>query len=83
MNTVIPDNVDQIAPHAFWNCVGLTHLALPNYLTVIGYYAFYGCENLTSITFPDNVWMVGVYRRHSVELHGNVVTVDLTAGKVA
>lgn len=59
MNTVIPDDVDQIGPYAFWGCVGLTHLDLPSGFSSIAFDAFHGCENLTAISFPSGVWSVG------------------------
>ena len=59
MNTVIPADVEQIGPYAFWGCVGLTRLDLPSGFSSIAFDAFHGCENLTSISFPSSVWSVG------------------------
>lgn len=59
MNTVIPSDVEQIGPYAFWGCAGLTHLDLPSGFSSIAFDAFHGCENLASISFPSSMWWVG------------------------
>ena len=40
---------------AFYDCRGLTSIAIPNSVTSIGHYAFYDCRGLTSITIPNSV----------------------------
>lgn len=39
---------------------GITHIDIPNGVTVIGEYAFWFCSSLTSINIPDNVTTIGV-----------------------
>ncbi len=44
---------------AFYNCVGLTSITIPDSVASIGSYAFCGCDGLTSITIPDSVTSIG------------------------
>ena len=47
--------VTEIGTHAFYNCVDMTSITLPNTLTTIGTGAFSGCSGLTSIDIPNSV----------------------------
>lgn len=51
---VIPDNIDLIAPNAFFMS-GLKSVVFNDSITEIPYCAFASCRNLTSVSFPDNV----------------------------
>ena len=44
---------------AFYNCSGLTSIAIPSSVTSIGSSAFSGCSGLMSITIPDSVTSIG------------------------
>ena len=56
LNEVIFDGaVSSIGNQAFYGCVGLTSISLPNALNYIGASAFEGCRSLTSITIPNSV----------------------------
>ena len=46
---VIPESVNVIDRHSFYNCTALTSLALPKSIEWIKGSAFYGCENLEAI----------------------------------
>jgi hypothetical protein len=48
-----------IAGYAFYNCSGLTSVAIPNSVTSIGNSAFESCSNLTSVTIPNSVTSIG------------------------
>ena len=52
-------SVTSIAEDAFWNCVDLTSVTIPNSVTSIGGHAFEGCSGLTSITIPSSVTSIG------------------------
>ena len=60
-NSVIPsdDSVTSISDYAFYGCVGLTSITIPNNVTSIGDYAFSGCTRLTSIIIPDGITKIG------------------------
>lgn len=45
---------------AFYNCSGLTNIAIPYSITSIGDSAFRGCSALTSIIIPNSVTSIGV-----------------------
>ena len=46
---IIPASVTTIGTSAFYNCKGLTSVAIPRYVTSIGGFCFSGCTNLKSI----------------------------------
>ena len=50
----------EIPSCAFYNCSGLTSVAIPDGVTSIGGEAFKNCSGLTSITIPDSVTSIGV-----------------------
>ena len=62
---VIPGKIDgypvtAIANRAFYQCVQITEITIPDGVTSIGERAFYACSSLTKITIPDSVTRVGV-----------------------
>ena len=57
----IQDTVRRIGDDAFYNCKGITDIALPEALTSIGESAFCECWNLRQISIPDNVTEIGKY----------------------
>ena len=52
-------SVSKIGSSAFYDCIGLTSITIPNSVTLIGDGAFYGCTNLTSISIPNSVTEIG------------------------
>ena len=63
---IIPDTIKElpvtsIGISAFFECISLTSISLPDGVTSIGASAFSGCTNLTSITIPDGVTSIGDY----------------------
>ncbi len=67
-NVVVPDEVTymnktrkvtRIGKYAFYDCLDLTSLAIPNSVTTIGDFAFCNCSDLTPITIPNSVTSIG------------------------
>lgn len=56
---VIPENVTQIAPYAFYGCESLVSITMRDSITSIGEEAFYRCSNLTSVTIGDSDVSIG------------------------
>ena len=56
-NSVIPDDgsVTVIGSWAFYNCVKLDSIVIPESVTDIGSYTFYECSSLKEITFGGTV----------------------------
>ena len=55
----IESGVTTIGNYAFYNCFGLTSIALPEGITAIGNSAFYGCTSLASVTLPSTLTSIG------------------------
>ena len=56
----IPNEIDglpvaSIGDSAFYDCIRLASVEIPNSITSIGAYAFQKCTNLTSVTIPESV----------------------------
>ena len=63
-NLVIPDKlggypVTIIGDWAFYNCIGLISITIPDSVTRISDHAFSDCTGLTSIKIPDSVTSIG------------------------
>ncbi len=52
-------SVTEIAPYAFYGCVNLNGIFIPDSVTKIGEEAFYACSMLTEITVPSTVHTIG------------------------
>ena len=55
----IPSSVKSISDWAFFGCMNLTEIILPNSILKIGKYSFSQCQSLKSITFSDNLESIG------------------------
>ena len=51
--------VREIEKYAFYDCIGLKSVTIPNSVTSIGNEAFKGCSGLTSVTIPNSVTSIG------------------------
>ena len=51
--------VTAIYERAFYNCVNLIEVVIPDSITSIGVYAFGSCKNLTSVTITNSVTEIG------------------------
>ncbi|MDE5568273.1 MAG: leucine-rich repeat domain-containing protein, partial [Muribaculaceae bacterium] len=49
----------EIGSMAFYECIGLTSIEIPNSVTTIGKWAFFQCEGLTSVVIPNSVTSIG------------------------
>lgn len=56
---VIPDDVINIEPYAFYNCVNLAKVEIGNTVENIGDYAFSNCSNLVNVRMGYNIKTIG------------------------
>lgn len=57
----VQEDIRCIGEKAFFGCVEVTSVILPEGLLEIGEYAFLGCTNLKSIRIPKSVEKIGNY----------------------
>lgn len=57
--TFLGTSLESIGVQSFYQCSGLTSIAIPSGTTKIGDEAFYGCKSLSSVTVPDSVVEIG------------------------
>ena len=57
----IPDGVSNVGSNAFYECAGLTSLAVSDSVTNLGNYACYGCFNLAGVWIGNGVLSIGNY----------------------
>jgi hypothetical protein len=55
----VPPTVVEIAPYAFYNCKGITGLAIPASVRTIGQKAFLNCSAVESLEFAEGVKEIG------------------------
>lgn len=55
----VPDTVQMIGDHAFYNAKNLTEVVLPQGLLVVDDYAFTGCSQLAGVSFPEGLLRIG------------------------
>ena len=60
-NSIIPDDITEIAISAFEGCTELASVVIPDSVTKIGGSAFSHCTGLKSIVIPDSVTDIGMY----------------------
>ena len=79
--SVIPTDgtVTNIGKDAFYGCIGLTSVTIPDSVTSIGNSAFYGCTGLTSITIPDSVTSIGSSAFSSCNKLQDIYITDIAA----
>jgi hypothetical protein len=58
-DVVVREGTVSIAGSAFFNCGGLTGVAIPDSVICIGNDAFFGCAGLTNLTIPNSVVSIG------------------------
>ncbi|MBO5939765.1 MAG: leucine-rich repeat domain-containing protein, partial [Kiritimatiellae bacterium] len=51
--------IARIGDYAFFRCIGLEEVQIPDSVTSIGASAFYGCSGLKKITIPSGVTGIG------------------------
>ena len=61
---IIPDTINGlpvtgIGDWAFWNCINLTSVTIPNSVTSIGHAAFSSCPSLSSVIIGNSVISIG------------------------
>ena len=52
---VIGEGVTSIGEYAFYDCISMVNLKIPQTVTFIGYGAFYSCESLSGVVIPAGV----------------------------
>ena len=56
----IPEGTNAIAPYAFRNS-SISHITIPESITIIDEYTFAGCKSLETVSLHDNIQTLGAY----------------------
>lgn len=56
---VVEEGVAALGNYAFYGCMALEEVSLPETLTAVGRYAFCGCTALKALTLPESVETIG------------------------
>ena len=75
-NLIIPDDITEIKPYAFYECRGLSSITIHNNVTSIGNYAFYDCRNFSNLKIGDNVTSIGNYAFYNSDVLASLVIPD-------
>ena len=70
-------SVTSIGYKAFYLCLGLTSVTIPNSVTKIGEYAFDYCSSLTSVTIPNSITSIGEYAFYNCSGLKKVIVPDI------
>ncbi len=57
----MPSNVTEIKDYAFYNCIKLKNITLPDNLNILGAHAFENCSNIGDIEIPENISEIKEY----------------------
>lgn len=57
----LPDTVQSIGSHCFYNGLGVTSIILPGSLSCVSDHAFVRCNNMTSLVFEEGVQSISSY----------------------
>lgn len=69
----------EIGDEAFWGCVNLINIAIPDTVQSIGGYAFRECEKIKSVVIPNNLTYMGIYAfQHCLGLTSLVINPNST-----
>jgi len=64
----VPSEVRTIGSNAFYGCLSLTSVTLPEVMTSLNSYVFYGCSSLTSVNIPSGITTIPGYAFYSTSL---------------
>lgn len=84
-NIVISDGISYIEQDAFYDCINLESITIPDSVTEIGSYAFAYCKRLTNITIPNSVIYIdegafdGCNNLTSITIPGSVTEIGYKA----
>ena len=82
---IIEEGTTAINGGAFFGCIGLTYITIPNSVTSIGGSTFYGCEDLRSVSIPNSVTSIktstfyGCENLRSVSIGNSVTSIGKNA----
>ena len=74
-----------IGDYAFYDCIKLTSIVIPNSATSIGTFAFGGCTRLTSVEISNSVTFIGSYAFYnctgltSIDIPNSVTSIEFIA----
>jgi len=77
VNDGVTYSVTSIGKNAFYDCIGLVSINIPEGITSIGNHSFYGCKGLIAVKIPQGVTSIGEYAFYNCS---GLVSVNIPKG---
>jgi len=79
-NFIVPEDVTEVKPWAFYNCDSLESVVIPDSVTSVGAGSFSGCNSITELALGENITTIDDAAFNGctalTDIHWNIKTLD-------